>query len=118
MQKIRLDQTTVHKITHTSRYTYMYSKKGQQYHLKVTYKKKLLFPSSTGFSRGSKEKIPLGSSFAWIITVATPALKMTVSPKKRVINFIKTGIRNGANSKIECIFFSHQQLSCKERNKQ
>lgn len=82
MQKIGLDQSTVHKM-HTSRYIYTHSKKEQQYDLKVTYKKKLLFPSSTDFSRGSNEKMPLGSSFASIITVATPALKITVSPKKK-----------------------------------
>lgn len=49
----------------------------------------LLLPSSTGFSKGSKEKIPLGSSFASIITVAIPALKITVSPKKRAIILLK-----------------------------
>lgn len=61
----------------------------QRYCLKVTYQKMLLLPSSTGFSKGSKEKIPLGSSFASIITVAIPALKITVSPKKRAIILLK-----------------------------
>jgi len=60
-------------------------------------------PSSTGFSTGSKEKIPLGSSFASIITVATPPLKITVSPKKRGINFIKTGVRNGGHYKMKVL---------------
>lgn len=117
MQKIGSDQSTTHKIMNTSRHTDTYSEKRVN-NLKITYKKKLLFPSSTDLSRGSKEKIPLGSSFASIITVATPVLKITVSPKKRVINFVKTGIRNGGNSKTECIFFSHQQLSSKKRNKE